>query len=414
MSAVMEMIPESTQDANMKLKKAHIKLMRHPETCLYAGVILMGESSVQVGIPTAYTDGLNKRYGKEFVMKLPMPELCGLVLHENLHVMLKHIPRHKDLMKKDSKLANIAMDFVVNDIIVELGKKDPALIQLPKGGLYDAKYHNWSVRQVWDDLMKQMQDGGGGGSGNKDGKAGGGSAVDGMQPLDEHDMTLSDELTDEEAEKLSEDISEAINQGSIMAGKFGAKVPRAIQRVNEPKVDWREELRDFANEATSGRDEFTFQRVNRRRMIDDLFLPSMHSEKILEAVVANDTSGSIDQKMLNMVGAEIASIAEICKPDVVRVLWWDTMVHGEQTFSENYQDIASLLKPMGGGGTRVSCVSDYVTKNSIEPTFMIIFTDGYVEHDVTWNVQCPVLWLLPPEHNVNFTPPVGRKVVIEN
>ena len=61
---------------------------------------MMGESSVDVGIPTAYTDGLNKRYGKEFIEKLSLAELGGLVLHENGHVMLKHIPRHKDLIKQ--------------------------------------------------------------------------------------------------------------------------------------------------------------------------------------------------------------------------------------------------------------------------------------------------------------------------
>jgi predicted metal-dependent peptidase len=45
--------------------------------------------------------------------------------------------------------------------------------------------------------------------------------------------------------------------------------------------------------------------------------------------------------------------------------------------------------------------------------FMIVFTDGYVEHDIAWNIQCPVLWLLPPNHNREFNPPSGRKIVVE-
>jgi len=417
MNAVAQDIPVSTHEQTLKLKKVHIKLMKHPETCLYSGIILMGESSVDVGIPTAYTDGINKRYGRDYIDKLSEPELAGLVMHENLHVALKHIARHRDLMKINARLANVAMDFVVNDVIVQINKAAPDLIKLPKGALYDPKYHNWSVRQVWDDLVKQMEnepehgDGGGGGELSDDGQPS--DSVRGMKPLDDHDMEPADEMTDEEAEKLGKDVEEALSQGHIIAGRFGAKIPRAIKDVLTPKVDWREELREFVSQATSGRDNYTWSSLNRRRLVDDLFLPSVESEQIDEGIMANDTSGSIGEDLLSMVGAEVASICETCKPSSMRILWWDTQVHGEQVFEENYDGIAQLLKPVGGGGTRLSCVSDYVIANEMSPMFMIVFTDGYVEHDIAWNIQCPVLWLLPPNHNREFNPPSGRKIVVE-
>ena len=93
---------EKIVDIETRLKKAHIKLIKHPETCLYGGVILMGETSVvddKARCPTAYTDGYNKRYGREFMESLTDREIAGVVMHENLHVLLKHIPRHRDLMK---------------------------------------------------------------------------------------------------------------------------------------------------------------------------------------------------------------------------------------------------------------------------------------------------------------------------
>jgi predicted metal-dependent peptidase len=413
MNAVASEIPVSTHEATLKLKKVHIKLMQHPETCLFSGILLMGESSVDVGVPTAYTDGINKRYGKEFIEKLSLAELGGLVLHENGHVMLKHIPRHRDLMKQNARLANVAMDFVINDIIVEISRKAPDLVQLPKGALYDPKYHGWSVRQVWDDLVKQMdkEQPENGDPQQGEAKQGG---VGGMKPLDEHDMEVADTMSDEESEALSKDIDEAISQGSIIAGRFGAKVPRGIKEILAPKVDWREELREFVSAAASGRDELSWARLNRRRLVDDCFMPSVESEVIDEGVMAVDTSGSIGDALLSLVGGEVASICETCRPSSMRVLWWDTEVHGEQVFTDNYDNIATLLKPQGGGGTRLSCVSDYVSKNSIEPMFMIIFTDGYVERDIKWDIQCPVLWLLPPDHNRDFVPPSGRKIVVEN
>lgn len=415
MNAVLNSV--GVTDVTFKLKKAHIDLMRHPETCLYSGIILLGESSVVENCPTAYTDGKNKRYGRAFIENMPMPQLRGLVMHENLHVMLMHIPRHKDLIKQDPRLANIAMDFADNDIIMELSKKHPDFIQLPDGALYDAKYHDWSVRQIWDDLKKRSeeeqdpQDGDGkpGGSGNGQPS----DNVRDMKSLDEHDSTAVDEMDEEEAEGLGKVVNEAISEGAIIAGRFGVKLPRNIQDMMSPRVDWREELRDFVSEATSGRSDYTWRNLNRRRLAEDLYLPSIESERIGEAVIANDTSGSISNELLAMVGSEIASICDTCTPDRVRVLWWDTKVHGEQLFEDNYGGIGSLLKPMGGGGTRVSCVSKYVTDNNIHPAFMIVFTDGYVESDIEWDVSCPVLWLMTPSHNPYFNPPTGRKIVID-
>ena len=76
-----------------RLKKAHVALMKHPETALFSGVILMGKSTVTDDCPTAYTDGINKVYGRKFMEGLDDAELRALILHENLHVALKHITR---------------------------------------------------------------------------------------------------------------------------------------------------------------------------------------------------------------------------------------------------------------------------------------------------------------------------------
>lgn len=391
MNAVMQQV-----DAETRLKKAHIALMRHPETCLYAGVMLLGESSVQdENCPTAYTDGINKRYGREFMNTLDDSEVRALILHENLHVMLKHIPRHRDLIKEDSQLANVAMDFVVNDIIENL--QDKKLAILPKGRLYDPKYHNWSVREVYNDLKEQEEKG---------------RPTSGMQPLDEHDDSGLAEATPEEIKEISDKISEAIQQGAMLAGKFGVKVPRTISELMQPKVDWREALREFVSSIARGREDYTWRRLNVRRMVDDIYMPSIQSETIGEIVVAIDTSGSIGQRQIAEFAAELASICELTTPDAVRVLWWDTVVHGEQVFYDNYDNLVSLLKPQGGGGTKVSCVSEYMINENLKPDCLIVFTDGYVEADITWNTTSPTLWMVTHKHS-GFTPPSGQVVDFE-
>ena len=84
-----------------RLKKAHLHLMRHPETAMYSGIIMMGTSEVIDDCPTAYTDGVNKKYGRKFIATLNDAELRALILHENLHVALKHVGRFKKQMKEN-------------------------------------------------------------------------------------------------------------------------------------------------------------------------------------------------------------------------------------------------------------------------------------------------------------------------
>ena len=99
-----------------RLKKAHVALLKHPETALYSGVILMGKSSVDDENFTAYTDGFYKRYSREFISKLSDEELRGIVMHENLHVALKHMQRFIREFKDNPHLTNVSADYVVNDM----------------------------------------------------------------------------------------------------------------------------------------------------------------------------------------------------------------------------------------------------------------------------------------------------------
>jgi predicted metal-dependent peptidase len=379
-----------------RLKKAHIALMKHRETALYSGVMLMGKNTVIEDNVTAYTNGVDKKYGREFISKLTDAELRGLILHENLHVALKHIPRFKKEFKDNAQAINVATDYVVNDVIMSL--QDRELCKLPEGGLYDAKYHNWSVREVYEDLKKQQQQ-------NKD--SGGGESLG--KTLDEHGFEDAQGMSDEEIKEMSGKIDRALREGGILAGRMGAKIPRIIDDLLEPKVDWREVLRDFISSATKGNDEYTWRKFNKRQMANDIYLPSMENESVGELVIAIDTSGSIDNVALTEFASELASICSVATPSKVRVLWWDTEVHGEQVFlPEHYDNIKDILKPQGGGGTMVSCVSEYLNKQRLEAEAIIVFTDGYLESEITWNVKCPTLWLVT--QNSSFTAPSGKVV----
>lgn len=390
-----------------RLKKAHVALLKNPETSLYSGVILMGKSSVIDDDITAYTDGVNKKYGRKFIDKLSDDELRGLVMHENLHVALKHIHRFMPEFKAEPTLINASADYVVNDIIMNF--KD-GTCKLPQGALYDKQFHNWSVREVYEFLKKeqkqnqdkQNQQGDGQGSDNGVGKP------RDLSTLDEHDFENATEMTPEQVAEQAGKIDKALRQGNILAGRMGSKMPRAIQELLEPKIDWRHVLREFVTSTMRGSDEYTWRRFNKRLMANDYYLPSMENEAVGELVVAIDTSGSIGGPELTEFASELASICNVCSPSKVRVLWWDTEVHKEQVFEGEYNNIASLLKPEGGGGTHVSCVNKYLLDNKVNTDAVLVFTDGYVENDIEWNISTPTLWVVTQRKD--FVPPSGQVI----
>ena len=421
-----------------RIKRAHIALMKHPETALYSGVMLMGNTEVVDAKFTAYTDGVNKKYSQWFLeehMKTE-PQLRGLVLHENLHVALKHVVHGKAMFKENPKMANLAADFVVHDIIENIkgtvSGSQERIVEVPEGGVYDAMFHNWSMREVFNYLKKNAKPKGGqkqkgqGGQGNEPPEGGTGDSGDGdewdtvevngktydVSKQDEHDFEqMLEGMSHEEVKDINDSIDRALREGGMLAGRMGAKLPRSITDLLEPKIDWREALRDFVTSTVKGKDEFTWRRMNKRHMANDIYLPSVENETIGEVIVAIDTSGSIGGKELTEFATELVSICDVVQPEKVRILWWDTQVHGEQVFQQDeYQNIASLLKPLGGGGTHVSSVAEYINEKQLKAECVIVFTDGYVENDIKWGISSPTLWMVT--QNKNLDVPMGTKKVM--
>jgi predicted metal-dependent peptidase len=393
-----------------RLEKCHVDLMRNKHTALFSGVILMGDSKIVDNCPTAKTDGLNKYYGKEFVDSLTDSELRALIWHENGHVALGHMPRFRSLMKQGKhQLVNIACDYVVNDMIVSCN--DESFVKLPKGGLYDRKYHDWSVNDILKDLEKQQEE-------NPDEFA----QKHSEGTLDEHDyenLQATENTTDHENgdmksaqqkidDSLAEEVEEAMRQGGILAGKLGGDTPRSITDMLKPVVDWKEVLREFITSSMRGVDEYTWRKFNKRQIANDIYLPSVEDESVGELIVAIDTSGSVGQIAFDKFVTEIESIAINTEPEKLRVIWWDAEVSSEQVFTpSNYHNMVSLLKATGGGGTTPDCVAKYITEKKINAEAIIMFTDGHFSKP-TWNVSTPSLWVVTERDEAV---PSGCKVV---
>lgn len=380
-----------------RIERARSQAMRHPEFCLLSGIFMIGKVNISQTVKTACTDGVNTYYGEGFISGLNEQETNFLVLHEEGHKAFSHLFMYKHLHNIDPARANKAMDYFINGWIIDT---DPTgkFAKIPEGGLYKAEWSNKTIEEIFKLLDSEDE----GGSGNGEGKGGG--------PLDDHDWEGAGELTEEQVDELGKEVEQALREGQVLVGKAKGNIDRRITDMLQPKIDWREVLRDFLNTIAAGKDQASWRQFNRRYVAYDLYMPSTISECMGEIVIAVDTSGSIDDAKLRQVVGELVSLAQSVNPSRLRVLWWDTSVSKEQVIDGDMSRIEHTLEPSGGGGTNPDCVSKYIIKKGYTPEAIIVFTDGYFGGQaVEWRTAAPTLWIV--DGSENFVPPSNGKII---
>ena len=389
----------ATITTERKLARCKIGLMRNKKFALMSGLLMVGTTSIVDGLPTARTNGRDEEYGRAFVDGMSEIEVSFVIMHECMHKMYQHLTTWRKLYDIDRDLANQACDYVIN---LELKELDPAeqFIAMPRDkagknvGLIDTKFRGMSTKQVWDILRKEQDEG------CKDGKPEPGGNKGGKgDSLDDHDWEGADALGKEEKEALAKEIDQAIREGIAndkkMNGDKAGDLARRLGLLMEPKVNWREVLRDWVKNAARGKDTSTWRKPNRRFLHEDVIMPTMVSTKMGSIVVAVDTSGSIGDKEMADFLSEVKGIADEVAPERVELLYWDSRVAGHETYEGGAVEmITQSTKPRGGGGTSPSCVSTYLRDKAIVPECIVVLTDGVVGGDWGNEWTAPILWCI--------------------
>jgi len=399
-----------------RLAKAVVAIMGSPKYTALAGVLMIGDRMITDDpmIPTACTNGRDEKYDRTFVSKLNDAELRFLILHEVYHKLFKHLHIWRHLYDEDPDLANRANDYVINiKLVDDNGDGFATMTGELSNGCLDEKYRGMDSAQVYNLLRKQPPKGQGGEGG--EGGSGGGSGSlpeNGQQPFDIHDWDGAKELTADEKRELARDLDEAIRQGALVAGKMGSGGDRDLEELLQPQVDWREALREFIQTTCAGNDYSTWRRPNRRYISSGIYMPSGVTEQVGELILAIDTSGSIGSNELSAFLSEVKEICDTVHPDGVRVLYWDTQICRDEKYDvEDLDTLVQSTKPEGGGGTDVTCVTDYIRDNNINAQAAIVLTDGYLYGGWgQWTM--PVLWTILD--NDRAKPDVGKTVNIKS
>ena len=379
---------EEQESAVERLVTARIGLLlRHPFFGNMATRLKIIDASDWLS--TLATDGRHFYYNIGFVNKLNAKECEFGFAHEVLHNIFDHMGR---CASRDKKLANIAMDYAVNQIC-----KDEKLGEFPKfiSVFQDNKYRGWSFEQIYEDIYEKAT------------KIDIGSLGD---LLDEHLDSDCDgdgpTISEEDRKKIRDEIKEAMVSASHAAGagNIPASVSRIINDFTEPKIDWRELLR--MNIQSILKSNFSFSRVNRKSQMCGAVLPGMINEETIDVCCAIDMSGSISNSQATDFISEVKGIMDEYQDFKLKLWCFDTKVYSYAEFTgDNAGDILTY-QVKGGGGTDFDVNFKFMKDNDIEPKRFIMFTDGYPCGSWGDENYCESIFVIHGSENI--VPPFGQ------
>lgn len=368
-------------------------LLRHPFFGNMATRMKLVDASDWLG--TAATDFRNFYYNREFFEKMTPRQVEFVVAHEILHCVYDHMGRREG---RDPKIFNIAADYCVNGLL----KRERIGDDPPVNFYHDPKYYGWSAEQVYDELAKKYDD-------EQLNQLG--------QMLDEHLDPDGDgkdgqpKHSKDDLKKIRDEIKEAMIQAANAAGagNVPGEIARMIKEMTEPKMNWRELLRQQIQSTI--KNDFSFSRPNRKGQMSGAILPGTNFDTTIDICVSIDMSGSISDAQAQDFMSEIKGIMQEFKDFKIKVWCFDTKVYNEADFDGYTADEIDDYEVMGGGGTEFDVNWDYMKDNDINPKKFIMFTDGYPWGSWGDEDYCDTIFII--HGNDTIVPPWGSHAYYE-
>jgi len=344
-----------------------------------------------------------------YVAKKSTEELAWDLMHETMHVLLKHFERADALgvTPETAPAANAAQDACINEELRKtwptLGKDAvyPETLQQPLGLVFEARY-----RLLLQNRQKQPKSGVGRGQcgscatgGEGKGKSGG-----------------ADGRSEAEMDRIRKQVAHDV-KAHVQANGVGS-VPGALDvwadtQLAPPKVDWRTKLGKLVRGAIaykSGAVDLTYQRPSRRQAgvgygVGRAVLPAMHAPVPRIAIVF-DTSGSMNRPRLVAAASELPGIISATGASITMCVA-DTAVHG---LCDVFSIDAALGMLRGGGGTDMGAGLRALAALPNRPSVVIVLTDGEIPPPGD-EPPFSVIWCIVAEYE-SFVAPFGETVFV--
>lgn len=326
---------------------------------------------------TAWTDMTRIGYNPIFIESLELAVVKFVIIHEIMHIVLKHGLRRGN---RDPKRWNEACDFEINILLKKLGFK------IWEFALIDERYAGMTAEQIYALREREAQTKPSGKKGDGQGQSQGQGQPQPGQPgqaqgkPEKTQGGLGGDLrpvpadTPDQAAAIDHEINKTIARAAAVAREHGV-MPGELEAIvganYEDPVPWEVVLMDYMT-ACLKQDE-NWSRRNRRYA--DTILPSRYSNGMDEMTIVADSSGSMFTKAIfERIAVAVNHIVTVIKPMTVRVVWADDK--DMQNIDVFEQGTEVVLHPKGGGGTDMRKPLVYVADN-YRPEVVLLLTDGY-------------------------------------
>lgn len=340
-----------------KLEASSVRLLaKYP---FYGSLLAQCHRRIADNVPTAVAGFVNGRptitWGRAFLGQLSPDDTDFIQAHEVMHIALDHGARRGG---RDPLKWNHAADYAINDLLVLSG------LNLPEGGLHNEAYRDMSADQIYPLLPTSP-----------------GSCT--MQ-----DIMDPDGSSPGHAHAAKEMLAKAAAIQRLTKG-FG-DAPGALRRLVEsvlyPKVDWREQLRQFFT--SKAKEDYSFARPSRRGVPYGYYLPSLLSYACGRVAVLIDTSGSEQSDAVQAAFLrELRGVHRDTRPEALLVAAFDVAVHNIYEFGP-HEYIPDTLELDGHGGTSFDDALRWADEQQVVAIVVLTDLDGRIGYQPS----VPVLW----------------------
>lgn len=351
-------------------------------------------------VKTLETDGTEVRYNPNFLDGRTPNDVMFMFAHELAHIFVAHQYRYNPTVFTNDKDWQLACDYEVNGLLKDSG------FNIPRDAYYNYVFDDMSAEEIYAAINQDNEE-------SPFNEENHGRVNESPETKEEDegegtpDPNACQQKRQELIEKQNGKMREAV-QTCMMAGNLTDNMERRFKKYFKTVRNWKDILADTLTRCT-GKDDFTYTRVNRRFSCSEFIYPGMYSENSDAIAVVVDTSGSISEELLAKMIGDIVSLVEDVSPEKLIVMSCDSKVKSYYTF-ENGEPVEDI-RLRGGGGTDFRPPFAKLEEMGEEVNTMIYLTDGYC-NSFPPEPEFPVIWVIWQDRT-RVDVPFGEVIVME-
>ena len=331
------------------------------------------------------SNGIKLEYNSDFLQKLEPAQMEFVFANGAMHASLAHEARKNG---RSGWLWQLSTDYAINDMLVQNGLDRPDEAHYSKrfSGMYAEEIYAQLKEDILRDELEYEAD----------------DACDTQESKKEQKEPNPPQKTDTLSEQLFSEFAKAKLEDEAKSSEMPIGMERFFSIEDRGKVDWRRELKAALERFY--RDDYVLIPPSKKLLYRGIYLPSPTSERF-SIVVAVDSSGSVDEKLLNAFLGELNFLMLSVPNFQIDMLVCDDKIRTRKTF---YSGDILEVDIKGGGGTDFRPVFDLIDKELPYAKLLLYFTDlDGVFPDYAPNYE--VKWIAPQEAEVPF----GTTIVLE-